>query len=298
MARMLGIGIATLDIVNEVERYPREDEEVRAVAQHVRRGGNATNTLVVLSQLGHDCRWGGVLVDEPDGARIREDLARHRIDVSGCRVLDAGKVPTSYIVLSRETASRTIVHHRDLPEFTFKDFRRLSLEVDWLHFEARNIAETRRMLEHARAECPALPCSLEVEKPRPAIESVLSFPDVLLFSRAFAAHHGLQSPEALLGWARERAPRALLFTGWGAAGAWALDRDDSLHHAPAEPPPQLIDTIGAGDVLNAGILDGLVRTLPVDSTLARAVRLAGYKCGRRGFDGLSSALEASNNKSL
>lgn len=293
MARVLGIGIATLDIVNEVESYPAEDDELRALAQHIRRGGNATNTLVVLSQLGHSCRWGGVLVDEPDGARIREDLERHAIDISGCRLLAGGKVPTSYIVLSRRTASRTIVHYRDLPEFDYEDFASLPLEVDWLHLEGRNIPETRRMLERARALRPALPCSLEVEKPRPEVESILALADVLMFSRAYATHLGLRDPEALLAWARERAPQALLFTGWGADGAWGLDRAGGLHHTPAVTPPQLVDTIGAGDVLNAGLIDALLRGWPMERVLSHAVALAGYKCGRYGLEGLSAAADAS-----
>lgn len=293
VARILGIGIATLDIVNELDSYPAEDEEVRALAQHVRRGGNATNTLVVLSQLGHACRWGGVLVDEPDGDRIRADLQRHGIDFSGCRRLTEGKVPTSYIVLSRRTGSRTIVHHRDLPEFDYEDFARLPLDVDWLHLEGRNIPEARRMLDRARSLRAGLPCSLEVEKPRPEIESVLHLPEVLMFSRAFAVHVGRDDPEAFLAWARERAPGALLFCGWGSAGAWALDRTDRLHHAPAAVPPRVVDTIGAGDVLNAGIIDGLLRQAPVARVLERAVALAGHKCGRYGLEGLSHPLRAS-----
>ena len=67
MARILGVGIATLDIINTVDGYPAEDSEVRAIHQRICRGGNATNTLVVLSQLGHRCAWAGVLADEPDG---------------------------------------------------------------------------------------------------------------------------------------------------------------------------------------------------------------------------------------
>jgi hypothetical protein len=51
MAKILGIGIAALDIINTVDGYPNEDAEVRAINQRVCRGGNATNTLVVLSQL-------------------------------------------------------------------------------------------------------------------------------------------------------------------------------------------------------------------------------------------------------
>ena len=62
--RVLGVGIATLDLVNEVDRYPAEDAEIRARAQRVGRGGNCTNTLAVLAQLGHACSWAGTLGDD------------------------------------------------------------------------------------------------------------------------------------------------------------------------------------------------------------------------------------------
>ena len=49
MAKILAVGIATLDIINTVDRYPEEDSEIRALSQHQTRGGNATNTLRVES---------------------------------------------------------------------------------------------------------------------------------------------------------------------------------------------------------------------------------------------------------
>lgn len=73
MARILTVGIATLDIVNQVSAYPAEDDEIRATAQTIRRGGNATNTAVVLSQLGHQVDWAGALVQQPNNAAITED---------------------------------------------------------------------------------------------------------------------------------------------------------------------------------------------------------------------------------
>ena len=55
MAHILAIGIATLDTVFSVDTYPAEDGEIRADGMRVARGGNATNTLVALRQLGHAC---------------------------------------------------------------------------------------------------------------------------------------------------------------------------------------------------------------------------------------------------
>ncbi len=119
---ILAVGIATLDIINHVVVYPHEDTEVRAIGQSIRRGGNATNSLVVLSQFGHDCSWAGTIADESDNRKILEDLAQYNIDISRIRYYPGGKVPTSYVLLSEETGSRTIVHYRDLPEYQATDF--------------------------------------------------------------------------------------------------------------------------------------------------------------------------------
>lgn len=286
MAAILAIGIATLDIINTVNDYPQEDAEIRALSQRVCRGGNATNTLVILSQLGHHCTWGGVYVDEPDGRRILEDLAQYHIDTSNCRIESQGKVPTSYIILNQRNGSRTIIHYRDLPEFDFDDFQSIGLNAfDWLHFEGRNIVETARMLERVQQIAPTLPVSLEVEKPRPHIEQLFSKVNVLLFSKAFAQNFAYNGDDAakFLRTMRQLTPKARLLCTWGAKGAYALDTDGKLFHSPAYPPPQVVDTLGAGDTFNAGIIDNLCRQQNLATALNHACRLAGKKCGQLGL---------------
>jgi ketohexokinase len=285
MPRILGIGIATLDIINTVDGYPAEDAEVRAVAQQRRRGGNCTNTLAVLSQLGHDCAWGGVLADEPDSQTIRADLARHRIDLCAVRIVPRGKVPTSYVALNRRNGSRTIVHYRELPEFGYDDFARIDLgKYRWLHCEGRNVADTRRMLQLARELAPATPRSVEIEKPRPDIERLFEHADVLLFSRPYAAARGYSDPERFLRAMEAETASAIRILAWGAAGAYAVGRDGRLLHSPAYPPPRLIDTLGAGDTFNAGIIDAMVRGETLEAALHHACKLAGHKCGHDGLD--------------
>ncbi|MDX1252895.1 MAG: ketohexokinase [Gammaproteobacteria bacterium] len=285
MARILGVGIATLDIINTVDGYPPEDGEVRALSQRICRGGNASNTLVVLSQLGHECAWGGVWADEPDARHILDDLARHHIDASACVRRPQGKVPTSYIVLNQRNGSRTIVHYRDLPEFGFADFSRIDLSpLGWLHFEGRAVDDTRRMLERARAEAPSVPRSVEVEKPRPDIEQLFPLADVLLFSRHYARARGFADAIALLHHAAALAPEADLVCAWGEEGAYGLDRDGNIHHSPAFPPPRVVDTIGAGDTFNAGIIHARLSGLAWPEALRYGCGLAGEKCGRVGLD--------------
>ncbi len=278
MPRVLAVGIATLDIVNRVSSYPREDMEVRALSQRRSRGGNATNSLVILSQLGHSAAWAGVLPVEADSELVLADLARHDVDVSAVVRPPEGKLPTSYITLSADSGSRTIVHYRDLPEYGFADFAGLALEsFDWIHFEGRNLGELKMMLEKTRQL--GIPCSLEVEKPRQGMEALFALPDVLLFSRAWVLEQGIDSPARFL---REGIGKGPSFLAWGAEGAWCRSAGGDIFHARA-PAVEVVDSLGAGDVFNACVIDGLLRGLPLRDVLAGAVNLASTMCAREGL---------------
>lgn len=290
-ARILGVGIATLDIINQVERYPDEDEEVRALGQRILRGGNCANTLAVLSALGHRCHWAGTLADDNGATLIRQDLAARDIDLTAAKLIPGGATPTSYITLSRASGSRTIVHHRDLPELDAADLAAVDLQAfDWVHLEGRNPGETAKLIDRIAAECPELPISVEIEKPRPGIEALFRLPDTapstIIVARAFAQQQGADNPEAFLERFARQCNASLMLLPWGAAGAYARSSTGECHFVAAQPPAQIIDTIAAGDVFNAGAIDALLRQKPINRVLEAANTLAGCSCGQLGIDGI------------
>ena len=286
MARILCVGSAVLDLVFSVPHHPAEDEELRASSLRIEAGGNAANTARVLRGLGHEVTLAAVLADHPSGAPLEEGLRRAGVDLAPCRRV-AGMPPLSAILLSQTSGRRTIVHHRGTPEYGLDDFARLDLSRwRWAHFEARPGSETARMVRHAHLFRPDLLISIEVEKVRPGIEVCFPMARLLLFSRGYAEASGFPRPEVFLREMRGRVPYTLLSVAWGDEGAWAVEADGTLHHAPAVPPPAVVDTLGAGDTFNAGMIGALAAGRPLRESLEAACRLAGKKVGRVGFDGL------------
>lgn len=293
MANIIGIGIAALDIVNTTNGYPVEDSEVRAIEQRTVRGGNTTNTLVVLSQFEHICQWGGTLGDDAGSQLILQDLQQNAINTHNVRIIAGKHSPTSYITLNQNNGSRTIVHYRDLPEYSFEDFSAIDFEhADWLHFEGRNVDQVLRMINFSKSRYPGLRVSLEIEKQRPDIESLFTHPDFLLFSRHYARQLGYKSAEQFLfslpGHNNSKDQFPVSICTWGEQGAFALHQGNIVH-APAPVISNVVDTIGAGDTFNAGFINAVLQHQDITTALHHACILASKKCCQKGFAGLTES---------
>ena len=289
MASILLLGTATLDLVFGLSHYPHADEEMRAESFCTVRGGNAANSAVVLSQLGHQAEFLGVLAEAPETSVITQDFERYGVGYGHCPRLP-GKPPTSSIYLAGDT--RSIVHYRDLPELPAAAIEAVDLQgCDWVHFEGRNIPQTQLMMQYVQSRRPDLPVSLELEKPREGIAALFGLADMLICSSGFAQHSGSAEPHDFLRRMRRRAPQARIVLASGRQGAYGMDSDDAqgaIYHAAAVRPVSLVDTLGAGDAFNAAIIHEALAKSGMQAMLDQGCSLAGAKCGVHGFvlDGL------------
>jgi ketohexokinase len=147
------------------------------------------------------------------------------------------------------------------------------------------VLETQQMLQHLKQSNPKTSISLEIEKPRKAIECLYPYADVLLFSRDFALKKGHRQPADLFAVVRPANLKALLICAWGEQGAWMQTTTGEILHEPA-PTREVVDTLAAGDVFNAGVIHGLLENRSPLDTLKFAVKLAGDKCAQYGLAGL------------
>lgn len=151
--------------------------------QFKHKGGNAANSAGVLGELGEAAVLFSMLGTGPDteyasrdggDASIRAgaliavirhrlwisrsfvvaDLASMGVSTTPCVAIDGAQLPTSYIIVSQATGSRTIAHLRQLRELEYADFveRIYVRDYAWVHFEARERcrAEIFRMMEAVR----------------------------------------------------------------------------------------------------------------------------------------------------
>jgi ketohexokinase len=115
--------------------------------------------------------------------------------------------------------------------------------------------------------------------------------NILFFSRQYALTKGHSDPTSFLYFMASLNPTADLICGWGDGGAFGRSAiTQNVFHVPAHRQPKVVDTVGAGDTLIAGVIHGLMCGKCLFEALQLGVRLAGIKCGQIGYDNLVGQL--------
>jgi ketohexokinase len=232
---------------------------------------------------------------------IIEDLKDRGIEIKNCRYYPKRNIPLSTVLLSNDTGNRTIIHtNKNLPHVQFEDFDKCDLnEYFWIHFEARSVPETTKMMlkirefNETRPDVEKIKISLELEKKRDENMLLIKYVDVAILGKDFAemlgwadkksAIYGLK--EMITNDAKYKNENCIIVCPWGKDGACALDRGANYFESPIFPCEKTIDTLGAGDTFSAGLLDSLMKDFSnIHQAISRACKIAGFKCGYYGYD--------------
>ena len=243
--RVAFVGLVCVDHIAEVPRCPDEDTEIRATSVRRCVGGNAANSARVAAALGIDA---ALLTTMASAAHPSSSSAFAAAALEECGVelfcdRIGAAIPTSFITVAANTASRTIVScksplYRSVSFAAFESAHDVLLRARddsggartppaWLHFEGRDGDDVRRCVEDARcrAATSAATISLELEKVSAgrasSLVALLPLVDVAFVSSAFARHLGYANAAACVGGLRSalRCPGAVAVCAWGSAGA-------------------------------------------------------------------------------
>lgn len=282
-ARVVCIGIATLDAIVVVDRLPGSDERVPAHDGALAGGGVAATAAVALARLGVAVSFVGRVGGDAAGRLIRDGLADEGVDVRGLR-LDAARSPVSTILVERETGSRAIAPY-------LGEGRPIELDAGalgawrgaaWIHLDDLGLAVLPALIASG-VETPISVDDGVGARAIPFQRVTLYAPTAAVLAHRFPGPSLEASAEACLA----AGPRIVVAT-LGAEGCLVSERtsDGAVAHARvAGWPVEAVSTLGAGDVFHGALLAGLVDGRPAAEAARRAAAVAALAC--RALDGRS-----------
>ena len=271
-ARIWLVGNALVDLVMDLPQWPDQDDELRAEGCERRAGGNAANSALQLAAAGHPVQLVCTLAEDEDGRWLRRVLERAGVDLSLARSFAGGQTPLSSVWRVPSRATRCIVHYRNLPELPVTALTALNpADADWLHLEGRNVEALGALLRWGGSINPR--CSLELEKPRPGLETLLQRVGWAIVSADYLRHTG-EGVEAFIARLRRQAPQLRLVCTRGADGVWLSLPDETPTLKPAPQRATCGDSLGAGDAFIAGLVSALSCDRSADDAVDQGQRWA------------------------
>jgi ribokinase len=291
--RVVGIGHATVDVFGVVPRYPQRDSKIELAEYSKQGGGPVATALCAAAALGVPATYVGKLGDDELGKYILAGLREFGVDCERV-VITPGYSPTSFVVVDRETASRTIFYTRgDLQAMQAREVDLSVLEgarvllVDGLQPDAQIAAAEAA---HERG----VTVLLDAGSLREGMGELVALADIVIASERFASDLAPRGEvEDSLRELAKMGPRVAIVT-LGDAGSVGLEGQKLVRQAAHEV--DAIDTTGAGDVYHGAFAAALVRGYTLERAMQFASVAAGLSCqalgGRAGIPELDEVLDA------
>jgi sugar/nucleoside kinase (ribokinase family) len=275
-------GLATLDIVQLVERLPHPDEKVAALDFLVAAGGPAANAAVAFAHCGGDALLVTALPAHAMTALIVSDLSGHRVDVSVAAAYEGAPI-TASILVTQATGERAVVSPTGTATTSnpvptaLPDLKGIGAVMLDGYFRAIGLPLARAARERG------IPVILDAGSHKHYTDEVVAAVDVAVVSHDFVPPRSDGNTDAVFAYLRglgvthaaiTRGESEILFVTPSGAGSVPVGRVD------------VVDTLGAGDFFH-GALVYRIASLGLDDArfaddLAYAARVAGESLGSFG----------------
>jgi sugar/nucleoside kinase (ribokinase family) len=285
---VLCAGIAVLDQVFRVARFPVAEVKTQASEFLPVNGGNAANAAVAIAHLGGQTRFvaplGGPPGEDFNGDRFLALLGRENIDCSACTRMPGVPSPISAISVDAR-GERAIVNFRDdrLAAARPSDPAMLVSTAD-------AVMADNRFPEFVLPICAAardrgIPVVLDADEPRRQGNDLLSVASHVVFSaEGLRATTGTQDLAAALRRASEMTSSFLAVTDGTNDVLWL---EEGRMRAFSVFKVEAVDTLGAGDVFHGAFALLLAEGRGERDAIRFAAAAAAIKCTR--FGGITGA---------
>ncbi|KAF2543794.1 hypothetical protein F2Q68_00029318 [Brassica cretica] len=189
---VIGCGGTTVDFLATVDSYPKPDDKIRSTSLKVQGGGNAGNALTCAARLGLTCRLISkariVVANDSQGKGILEELESDGVDTSFLVVSKEGNTPFTYVIVDKQTQTRTCIHTPGYPPMVPTDLPQSTMlsaldRASIAYFDVR-LHETALVIakEASRKKIPIL---VDAEKKRDGLDELLQLADYVVCTAKF-----------------------------------------------------------------------------------------------------------------
>lgn len=276
------VGVATLDALALVDRYPSANERVLATDMAYAGGGPAATAAVVAARLGHRTAFVGAVGEDDEGQRIVAGLELEGVDTSGVVIVPGAPSGASMVIIALATSTRAISNRPpplvDLAEQS--RVRDLLTSSAWIHVDHIGWHPTLAALTGARRR-PLL----SFDGGHHVEDFTCAGLDLYVPTvEALIIRYGDRPIRELLQTAQAEGARTVVATQ-GADGAFVLGPDGRAVHVGSFPV-EVVSTLGAGDVFHGALVAELAHGHHLIEAVRRANAVAGLSC--RALDGRSA----------
>jgi sulfofructose kinase len=264
MTQVLCVGIATVDTIVLVDRYPAANERVIALKSVRAVGGPATTAAVTLARLGVDVSLSCVIGDDEAGRFIFDTLKAEGVDVRNIIIDSSIKTAIGTIVVSKSEQTRAIMvqPHDRLPTkpANIKDYQ-------WIHVDQFGM---RAIKDWGISRGGAAKLSIDIGYASPELNS---------------ADYDLYAPSENITTDVSTAVRDRNVVVISQGGDGSIYSDGVSTGIVPAIRTEIVSTLGAGDVFHGALVAAQIWNKPIEEAVHIANIVAGLSC--RALDGQS-----------
>jgi len=264
MEKVLSVGIATVDTIVLVDKYPAANERVIALQSVRAVGGPATTAAVTIARLGIEVALSCVIGDDEDGRFIFDTLKHEGVDTRNVIVNPSIHTAIGTIVVSKSEQTRAIMvqPHSELPS------KPANLnEFQWIHVDQFGM---KAMKDWGIARGGSAKLSIDIGYATPGLNS---------------ADYDLYAPSENITTDVSTAARDKNIVVVSQGGEGSIYSDGVTSGTAPAISAEIVSTLGAGDVFHGALVATQVWNKPIEEAVTIANAVAGLSC--RALDGQS-----------
>lgn len=266
-----------MDTLVTVPNFPKEDIKLRALSSKAAGGGPTATGLVAAQKLGEQAEYIGILSDDNSGAFLLEDFKKYGVMTENVNVKSGYRSFTSFILLSKETATRTCVFDKgNLPPLQLSDKQKQAIAASQiLMIDGNEIDAAEEGCKIARAnntkvlyDCGGLYAG---------VERLLKLTDVMIPSEEFAlGHTGCQNVDEAAKQLYDLYHPEIVVVTCGKEGGTIYDGNKVVKY-----PAFLVDAVdtnGSGDVFHGAFAAAMIKGYSYTDCCLFASATSALKC--------------------